>query len=1429
MSTAASNSSTSLNLRSRNSVTSLQNYSSSRKKNLSTSANQAASISKSPHNPRKPYLSIERILGLNVTRPAALAIHPEFQGDSPLLAYPAGCYTVLYNHKRNKQVGFLLAGTQSSQLVNGSMVGVGGSSSSAWKTTSCVAFSPDGEVLAVGESGHQPRILIWDHKRNTIITELRGHKFGVYALAFSPNSRYLVSLGFQHDGHIFVWNWKTGVKVSTNRITVKVNALTFDDQGTFFVTVGLRHIKFWYFDTNSPLQKSKVIEGRFGIMNEHKDSLFMDVASKKSENYDSAPFYSETDSEISHPSNSYTYTITDKGILMMFGEGRVMEKWVELKVNGGASLDVTDKFIVCGCTDGTIRLFEPVSLQYITTILKPHSLGVDIALSTGISYPTDTSTSAKYPDVVTVKADSRSERIICVYSDKSMYIWDVRDPYRTLPAPSSSPTGERKRSYDQEFSNDQTSPPLPPNTFITYSSDGTARFWNFEDNLPDQEQKYFPRNIYSKELLKIVYVDPQGIISGKVFSTDSEESKSELSTNTNMQLAGQPERNGIKSLKVSPDGKFMATGDRSGNLRIHDMENFQEIDCLEAHEAEILAIDFAGKEDSSNRPWLMATSSRDRLIHVFDIRRTQNSKGKELKFDLIQTLDDHSSTVTSVRFAEGGRKLISCAADKSVIFRSVTEGGILEYTTYHFAANRSSVYDLELDPSHRYAVCASQDRRLNVYSVPTGKQIRSFKDDTPDGTQGNGGLLKVAIDPSGSLAAAASADKCIRLFDMYTGMLLSRVAGHSELVTSVKFMADGSRLISTSGDGCVIVWNLVISSQKPRNGGTLLSPMSAPTQKPISSELDDENIPFSEHFPNFNSFNEDNMADGLMKDSVIEDNIPKYHEAFISTNVPAWVKPSNLTVTKESVSDDLVTDKLISMGFQVPTGGFWGERIQSSGVQLYSEIPNVTPIAKLEDLFDRRFSLELGSPESSPEIDSSATEKRIEINSVTIFHAELKVEELDDVEDLVGTPESNGFLDLGIEANSIVIEHNEEVEDDIVMVNAGSNDDVGKDYEVDDTIFVDPSKFEQTPDLNLTPSKSLIPPLENKASDDVSHHRRQMSNMQDDDDKSELPKVAAIESETEIQEAHQHDTDRESIISSASETSNKDILCENEDEVVFEKKEFGGKMSFDDYIQRPIVLSPGTRQSLTAKHLVTRSTTPRSVKSMDDVTVEVESKPTRSFFGKLRKDKQQREKTLLEVESVRQKLVSMGISWKPSININGIEGGVKNEDHEFSEIDSAGDTSAVEETTPTVRRIMTRSQSRLNEEAKRAAAEEVYKSPSPIRKTVPKVSSAVEDIVDATSPGLMKDLETLRILAERTSVRLSRIISGNETTSSQKSSEDIRDTLSHVRGLIAGVLDSPESSSSQSSEKRMNDQVVLALEEYSDMLVQMVRMKLEQS
>ena len=73
---------------------------------------------------------------------------------------------------------------------------------------SCLTVSEDGRLLAIGCEGKYNNLWIYDLKdmvENPILLyTLKGHKNGIDLLAFSPDAKYLVSVG-NKDGSMFIW------------------------------------------------------------------------------------------------------------------------------------------------------------------------------------------------------------------------------------------------------------------------------------------------------------------------------------------------------------------------------------------------------------------------------------------------------------------------------------------------------------------------------------------------------------------------------------------------------------------------------------------------------------------------------------------------------------------------------------------------------------------------------------------------------------------------------------------------------------------------------------------------------------------------------------------------------------------------------------------------------------------------------------------------------------------------------------------------------------------------------------------------------------------------------------------------------------------------------------------------------------------------
>lgn len=72
-------------------------------------------------------------------------------------------------------------------------------------------------------------------------------------------------------------------------------------------------------------------------------------------------------------------------------------------------------------------MFEPVTLKYVCVLPKPHSLGTDVSLVTSPDMVKPADANTFYPDAVAMEYDELMQRVTVIYSDRSLYIWDIRD------------------------------------------------------------------------------------------------------------------------------------------------------------------------------------------------------------------------------------------------------------------------------------------------------------------------------------------------------------------------------------------------------------------------------------------------------------------------------------------------------------------------------------------------------------------------------------------------------------------------------------------------------------------------------------------------------------------------------------------------------------------------------------------------------------------------------------------------------------------------------------------------------------------------------------------------------------------------------------------------------------------------------------------
>lgn len=193
-----------------------------------------------------PLLELESVIGFNGAVPGGLKVHPNRQN----LIYPLGCTVVIEDITAPHKQSFLWGHSNN---------------------VSCVAVSKSGKYVASGQYTHmgfKADAIIWDFETRSLLQKLQLHMNKVEALAFSPNDKYLVTLGGQDDGCVVVWNLENGDAICGHDAQVESAGNTYcvaysnvDDN--LFVTGGDNTLRIWTLDrANRKIKATDVIMGQ---------------------------------------------------------------------------------------------------------------------------------------------------------------------------------------------------------------------------------------------------------------------------------------------------------------------------------------------------------------------------------------------------------------------------------------------------------------------------------------------------------------------------------------------------------------------------------------------------------------------------------------------------------------------------------------------------------------------------------------------------------------------------------------------------------------------------------------------------------------------------------------------------------------------------------------------------------------------------------------------------------------------------------------------------------------------------------------------------------------------------------------------------------------------------------------------------------------
>ena len=606
-----------------------------------------------------------------------------------------------------------------------------------------VAFSPDGKILAIGNSNGT--LKLWETETGREVRELGGHLSLISGLSFSPNGRFLASSSFDMQVKVKIWDVASGSQLGVlQELDTQGTGVAFSPDGRWLATADQDgSVRIW--DVTSVIERSAGESSSLDIT----ETVFIKQAPQEAIHVEFSP-----DGEriaVLVPSTGIIVWDVDSG-------EQVLEIPGVTNFASNIAFSPNGEFLAGGSSDLGAAVWDAETGEQI--MLFPETAPI-----THVAFSQDghtLATSANNGMVSLWEIETRTQKIrfsgqatgfnflalspdgehVAVGNDpRSTSLWDV------------SPTGSREvltilahegKVHDAVYN--------PSGTIIASTGeDGTLRVWDavtgeLLQSLPAQSDwVHFPA--FSPDGQKLAAANQQGDIS--VWDVDSGR---EIGTMTKDGPA-------LTAVTFSPDGSRLAASGLGGFAHIWDVTTGQHLATIDNSDGLIItdlifspdgdyifSYDWQGWTRSWNSDtgehlsgenpslvcevtlWDAEVSSDGRLqaVAAFDglayVFRAVNEPGDEPNYANVLGLTGHEGNVTGVAFNEQGTILATSGFDGTVRLWDLELGE--EQWDLNSGEELSILTDqslplggVDFSPDGRYVVTAGDDGMVRVFIV----------------------------------------------------------------------------------------------------------------------------------------------------------------------------------------------------------------------------------------------------------------------------------------------------------------------------------------------------------------------------------------------------------------------------------------------------------------------------------------------------------------------------------------------------------------------------------------------------------------------------------------------------------------------------------------------------------------------------------------